>query len=516
MRHASSWAPGLHVVRRRHRAGGRDRDRRLADGAARDDRHARRPGRQVARPVPRRLSRPGGESRAWAAVIDGVLRRPLLWGGLAAALLIALAIPALRIHTVDSGAQGLPRDLPVMQIYERAQRAFPGGPLPAEVVVRRPTSPRRRSSPASRARAPGAGHRPDGEGLPGTGQRLAPRPRGRHPARRQRHRRHVEPRARPAARGRDPGHDRSGSRRRGAHHGADRRLARLQRFDEGARADRVRVRVLAGVPAAAHDVPLDRHPDHGDRAQHALGRRRLRRAGADLPEGQPRVAAGLPLDRRRDLMAAAVPVRDPVRALDGLPRADPQPHARVPRRGSPDRRRGGARAARNGERRHERRGRDGRGVRDLRDPRDDRLQDDGRRSGGGGPDRRDARARRARPGHHEAARRLELVPAEPARVAAQGGSARAVGRWWPQGSLTTIREMPGDATIAQVRRFNRTVTQRVGALSDRFLARDRPLGASRLLWEIGVEGCEVRALRSRLGLDSGQVSRLPARWRPRV
>ncbi len=68
--------------------------------------------------------------------------------------------------------------------------------------------------------------------------------------------------------------------------------------------------------------------------------------------------------------------------------------------------------------------------------------------------------------------------------------------------------MSGDATIAQVRRFNRTVTQRVGALSDRFLARDRPLGASRLLWEIGVEGCEVRALRSRLGLDSGQVSRL--------
>ncbi len=85
-----------------------------------------------------RLSRPGGESRAWAAVIDGVLRRPLLWGGLAAALLIALAIPALRIHTVDSGAQGLPRDLPVMQVYERAQRAFPGGPLPAEVVVSAP------------------------------------------------------------------------------------------------------------------------------------------------------------------------------------------------------------------------------------------------------------------------------------------------------------------------------------------------------------------------------------------
>ena len=62
-------------------------------------------------------------------------------------------------------------------------------------------------------------------------------------------------------------------------------------------------------------------------------------------------------------------------------------------------------------------------------------------------------------------------------------------------------------TIAQVRRFNRVVTQRVGALSDHYLARERPLGAARLLWEIGEEGCEVRALRSRLALDSAQLSR---------
>jgi DNA-binding MarR family transcriptional regulator/GNAT superfamily N-acetyltransferase len=52
------------------------------------------------------------------------------------------------------------------------------------------------------------------------------------------------------------------------------------------------------------------------------------------------------------------------------------------------------------------------------------------------------------------------------------------------------------------------VTQRVGALTDRFLARDRPLAEARLLWEIGPEGCEVRSLRSRLGLDSGHASRL--------
>src|SRR5918996_2398574 len=65
-----------------------------------------------------------------------------------------------------------------------------------------------------------------------------------------------------------------------------------------------------------------------------------------------------------------------------------------------------------------------------------------------------------------------------------------------------------DAGIEQIRSFNRTVTQRIGALSDRFLARDRPLGEARMLWEIGAEGCEVRTLRHRLDLDSGHASRL--------
>jgi DNA-binding MarR family transcriptional regulator len=62
--------------------------------------------------------------------------------------------------------------------------------------------------------------------------------------------------------------------------------------------------------------------------------------------------------------------------------------------------------------------------------------------------------------------------------------------------------------VAQVRRFNRAVTQRVGALNDTYLARDRPLGQARLLWEIGPDGAEIRALRSRLDLDSGYLSRL--------
>jgi DNA-binding MarR family transcriptional regulator/GNAT superfamily N-acetyltransferase len=67
--------------------------------------------------------------------------------------------------------------------------------------------------------------------------------------------------------------------------------------------------------------------------------------------------------------------------------------------------------------------------------------------------------------------------------------------------------MPSPA-VAQVRRFNRLVTQRAGALDDHFLGRDRPLGASRLLYEIGSGGADLRDLRRRLGLDSGYLSRL--------
>src|SRR6185437_1889461 len=67
---------------------------------------------------------------------------------------------------------------------------------------------------------------------------------------------------------------------------------------------------------------------------------------------------------------------------------------------------------------------------------------------------------------------------------------------------------PAQPLIAQVRSFNRTVTQRVGALDEEYLARNRPLGASRVLWEIEGTGTDIRTIRSRLDLDSGYLSRL--------
>jgi DNA-binding MarR family transcriptional regulator len=62
--------------------------------------------------------------------------------------------------------------------------------------------------------------------------------------------------------------------------------------------------------------------------------------------------------------------------------------------------------------------------------------------------------------------------------------------------------------IRQVRSFNRTVTQRVGALGASFLDRGRPLGEARLVYEIGIDGADVKELRERLALDSGYLSRL--------
>ena len=69
--------------------------------------------------------------------------------------------------------------------------------------------------------------------------------------------------------------------------------------------------------------------------------------------------------------------------------------------------------------------------------------------------------------------------------------------------------MPRQTTDESVvRRFNRTYTQRIGALDESFLGTGRPLGPSRLLFEIGDAGATVRELRDRLGLDSGYLSRL--------
>jgi uncharacterized membrane protein YdfJ with MMPL/SSD domain len=76
-----------------------------------------------------------GEPRLWSAVLDRVLKRPLVSLVAASAVLVVLAIPVFHIHTADSGVDGLPRSLEVMQTYDRMQAAFPGEQFTAEIVV---------------------------------------------------------------------------------------------------------------------------------------------------------------------------------------------------------------------------------------------------------------------------------------------------------------------------------------------------------------------------------------------
>jgi len=76
-----------------------------------------------------------GEARAWGWVLDRVLRRPLVSMILAGAVLLALALPVLHIHTADSGVDGLPRSLAIMKTYDRMQAAFPGETFSADIVL---------------------------------------------------------------------------------------------------------------------------------------------------------------------------------------------------------------------------------------------------------------------------------------------------------------------------------------------------------------------------------------------
>lgn len=62
-------------------------------------------------------------------------------------------------------------------------------------------------------------------------------------------------------------------------------------------------------------------------------------------------------------------------------------------------------------------------------------------------------------------------------------------------------------TTEVLRRFNRTYTQRIGALDESFLGLGLPLGSARLVFEVGEAGATVRDLRARLGLDSGHLAR---------
>ena len=75
------------------------------------------------------------EGGFWAWIVERVLRHPIVSVVLSGGLLVALAIPAFSLHTANSGVNGLPADLPVTKTLKRVEAKFPGGPLPAQVVI---------------------------------------------------------------------------------------------------------------------------------------------------------------------------------------------------------------------------------------------------------------------------------------------------------------------------------------------------------------------------------------------
>jgi uncharacterized membrane protein YdfJ with MMPL/SSD domain len=76
------------------------------------------------------------ESRVFGAVVDRVMRRPVLALAAAGGALVLLAVPAFSLHTNNADETALPQGLEITKTYERLQRAFPGEPQPAYVVVR--------------------------------------------------------------------------------------------------------------------------------------------------------------------------------------------------------------------------------------------------------------------------------------------------------------------------------------------------------------------------------------------
>ncbi len=85
-------------------------------------------------PFVHRLRRKDGESRVWSALLDRVLRRPVVSAVAAAAVLVALTVPALSLTTTQTGLGDM--SIPEIEPYKALVDAFPGGPDPAVVAVK--------------------------------------------------------------------------------------------------------------------------------------------------------------------------------------------------------------------------------------------------------------------------------------------------------------------------------------------------------------------------------------------
>jgi uncharacterized membrane protein YdfJ with MMPL/SSD domain len=361
-----------------------------------------------------------GESRVWGAILTRVLKRPLASTVIAGGLLVALCIPALGIEFKDPGFDGYSRSQPVIQTHDRLQAAFPGGVVPATVVIKaddvtaapvqaaieqlhhRALATGQLSEPSNVDISPDKTVAVVGLSVKGSGTDAASE-RSLHVLRSE---------VVPATVGKLPG----------AEVAVTGVTAGSKDFID-AMTSRAPI-VFAFVLSLAFVLllvtfPLDRRADQGDRPQPAVGRRRLRHPRARLPGRPRRAVARLPVRRRHRPLDPALPLRDPLRPLDGLPRVHPQPRPRGRKPRHEQRRRGRPRSQEHRRRRDQRRAGHGRGLRLLHACQRPARQADRRRPRRRDPDRRNHHPRRPAAGQHEAARPAQLVPAQASQLAAE-------------------------------------------------------------------------------------------------
>ena len=78
-------------------------------------------------PFLHRLRRDNGDgSRFWSAILRPVLRHPVISTVASVAVLVVLALPALHLHTADSGLDALPKSQPELKAFHRHRRRLPG------------------------------------------------------------------------------------------------------------------------------------------------------------------------------------------------------------------------------------------------------------------------------------------------------------------------------------------------------------------------------------------------------
>src|SRR5438445_6180831 len=86
-------------------------------------------------PFLHRLRRKSGENRFWKSILTPVLRRPVVAAVAAGAVLVVMALPALHLHTAQSGLNALPNSTPTVGTIKKIQKAFSNGDVSPAIVA---------------------------------------------------------------------------------------------------------------------------------------------------------------------------------------------------------------------------------------------------------------------------------------------------------------------------------------------------------------------------------------------